>query len=135
MTLLGLVIAAVAALAVMWTALVLLLVAVRPKSVDLSEARRFVPDVVRLLNGLARDRALGRGVRVRLFLLVAYLASPIDLVPDFIPLLGYADDVIVAAIALRSVVRHAGREALDAHWRGSPNGLLVVLRLAGLDRS
>jgi uncharacterized membrane protein YkvA (DUF1232 family) len=56
---------------------------------------------------------------------------PFDLVPDFIPVLGYADDVIVVAIALRSVVRHAGPAALERHWSGSPQGLGIVRLLSG----
>jgi uncharacterized membrane protein YkvA (DUF1232 family) len=52
---------------------------------------------------------------LRLWLLLAYLALPIDLVPDFIPMLGYADDAIVVAIVLRSVVRRAGADALTRH--------------------
>ncbi|WP_230425535.1 YkvA family protein [Streptomyces radicis] len=71
-------------------------------------------------------------MRVRLWLLLAYLAMPIDLVPDFIPVLGQADDAIVAALVLRSVVRAAGEEALERHWPGTADGLAVVRRLAGL---
>jgi uncharacterized membrane protein YkvA (DUF1232 family) len=93
---------------------------------------RLVPDVVRLLRRLAADPALPRGVRVRLLLLLAYLLMPIDLVPDFIPVIGYADDAIIVAVALRSLVRRAGPAALDVHWPGSPEGLRVVKQLAGL---
>jgi hypothetical protein len=71
-------------------------------------------------------------VRVRLWLLLGYLLSPVDLVPDVIPVLGYADDVVVVALALRSVVRVAGTDALTRSWPGGPGGLAVVLRLAGL---
>jgi hypothetical protein len=53
---------------------------------------RLLPDLLRLLRRLATDRALPRGVRIRLALLMAYLAIPIDVIPDFIPVLGYADD-------------------------------------------
>lgn len=118
-----------------WLLLILILALARPRNIDLREATRFVPDVARLIGRLVRDTSLGWGPRVRLFVLFAYLASPIDLVPDFIPLVGYADDVIVVAVALRSVVRHAGAEALDEHWGGSAGGLAVVRRLAGLDAS
>jgi uncharacterized membrane protein YkvA (DUF1232 family) len=69
---------------------------------------------------------------VRLWLLLGYLLSPVDLVPDVIPVLGYADDVVVVAWALRSVVRRAGDEALVRHWPGSPDGLALVRRLAAL---
>jgi uncharacterized membrane protein YkvA (DUF1232 family) len=95
-----------------------------------------LPDVVRLLSRLARDATLPAGVRVRLWLLLGYLALPFDLVPDFIPVLGYADDAILTALTLRSVVRTAGRAAVVRHWPGSPEGLAVVERLtfAGVSR-
>ena len=57
---------------------------------------------------------------------------PIDLVPDMIPIVGYADDAIIVAIALRSVTRAAGSDALERHWPGTVEGLRVVKRLAGL---
>lgn len=74
-----------------------------------------LPDLIRLLRSLAANPQLPRGVRVRLILLLAYLLSPIDLVPDFIPILGYADNAIIVAIALRSVTRRAGTRALARH--------------------
>lgn len=97
----------------------------------LNEALRLIPDVVRLLRRLAADPTLPRGVRVRLLLLLAYLLSPIDLVPDVIPVLGHADDAVIAALALRSTLRHAGSDALARHWPGTPEGLTVLTRLAG----
>lgn len=103
-----------------------------PANVGVREALRLLPDLVRLLRRLAADATLPRGVRVRLVLLLVYLASPIDLVPDFIPVLGYADDAIVVAIALRSVTRRAGSAAIERHWPGSPEGLRAIRRLAGL---
>ncbi|HEX8631731.1 MAG TPA: DUF1232 domain-containing protein [Catenuloplanes sp.] len=93
----------------------------------LIEVLRLLPDLVRLLKRLATDRTLPRGVRARLWLLLVYLAVPIDLIPDFIPVIGYADDAIIVALALRSVVRHAGPAALRRHWPGSPAGLAAVL--------
>lgn len=74
-------------------------------------------------------------MRFRLWLLLAYLISPIDLIPDFIPVLGYADDAIIVAIALRSVTRRAGTEALQRHWAGTPEGLVTLLTLAGLGQT
>lgn len=118
----------------LWLALLVLLVIARPRGLDLAEARRFVPDVIRLVRRIAGDPAVGRSVRWRLLLLLVYLASPVDLVPDFVPLLGYADDVIVLATVLRSVARRAGGATLDAHWSGSPQGLEMVRRLAGASK-
>jgi uncharacterized membrane protein YkvA (DUF1232 family) len=119
-------------LLVLWAALLALLWRARPEDLTVREALRLAPDLVRLVRRLAADRSLPRGVRVRLWLLLGYLVSPIDLVPDFVPVLGYADDVVVVALAVRSVVRTAGTEALTRAWPGGPAGLAVVLRLAGL---
>ena len=81
-----------AALLLAWLALVLALLVARPRGNLMREALRVLPDVLRLLRRLAADKTLPRGVRIRLALLLAYLAIPIDVIPDFIPVLGYADD-------------------------------------------
>ena len=103
-----------------------------PDEIGLREGLRLLPDLVRLLKRLTADKTLPRGVRVRIVLLLIYLASPIDLVPDFVPVLGYADDAIIVAIALRSVTRRAGAQAIERHWPGTPEGLRAIRRLAGL---
>jgi uncharacterized membrane protein YkvA (DUF1232 family) len=126
------VVVVVACVVGLWVVLLGALLVLRPRRVDLRDAKRLVPDVVRLLRDLARDPDVGRGVRVRLAVLAVYLAIPIDLVPDFIPVLGYADDVIAVSIVLRSVVRHAGVTVVERHWRGTPAGLAIVRRLAGV---
>lgn len=104
------------------------------QATTLRQALRLIPDVVRLLRRLIADPTLPRGVRIRLLLLLAYLLSPIDLVPDAIPVLGCADDAIIVALALRSAIRHAGPDALAHHWPGTPDGLAVLTRLAGTNR-
>jgi len=121
-----------AGLVLAWVALVAVLVIVRPRSGRLREAVRLLPDVLRLLPRLAADGSLPRGVRVRLALLLAYLACPFDLVPDFIPVLGYADDAIIVAAVLRSVVRHAGVPAVERHWPGTHDGFAALCRVTGL---
>ena len=126
--------AVAAGLVLVWLLLVgALLVAARraPDPVTLKETLRLVPDVVRLVRRLAGDGTLPRGVRWRLWLLLAYLLLPLDLVPDFLPVVGYADDAIVIALVLRSVTRAAGPEALERHWPGTPEGLAAVQRLTG----
>ncbi|MBO4271192.1 YkvA family protein [Microbispora triticiradicis] len=123
-----------AALLVTWIALIGMLAVVRPRGGLLREALRLLPDVLRLVRRLAADPDLPRGVRVRLVLLLAYLAFPIDLVPDFIPVLGYADDAIVVTAVLRSVVRRAGLPAVRRHWPGTDDGFATLARLTGLDR-
>lgn len=122
------------ALAATWLLLVVALLLVRPRGNLIYEAARLLPDTVRLIRRLAADDTLPRGVRIRLALLLGYLALPIDLVPDFIPVLGYADDAIVVTVVLRSVVRRAGEDAVRAHWPGSDDGFAALARLTGWRR-
>ena len=121
-----------AGLLLAWATLIAALLIARPRGGLLREALRLLPDVLRLLPRLARDPSLPRGVRIRLALLLAYLASPIDLVPDFIPVIGYADDAIIVTAVLRSVVRHAGLPAVKRHWPGTDDGFTGLCRLTGL---
>ena len=90
--------------------------------------------MLRLIRRLAADRSLPTSVRVRLAILLVYLGLPIDLVPDFIPVLGYADDAIIVIVVLRSVVRRAGLEAVRARWPGTDDGFAALTRLTGLSR-
>ena len=124
--------AVLGALVAVWLVFVVALVVARPRGGLLRESLRILPDLVRLLTRLARAPDLPRGVRVRLGLLLGYLALPVDLVPDFVPVLGYADDAIVVVLVLRSVVRRVGVEPLRAHWPGSDDGFTTLCRLAGL---
>ena len=121
-----------AGLALVWLSLVAALILARPKQASLREALRLLPDVLRLLRRLAADGSLPRGLRVRLWFLLGYLALPFDIIPDFIPVLGYADDVIVVCFALRSVIRIAGPEALSRHWPGTSDGLAALWQVARL---
>lgn len=133
-TLWEVVLAVAAGLLLVWAglAVVLLVVGRRYGTPSLREILCLLPDVLRLLKRLAADRELPRGVRVRLWLLLGYLALPVDLIPDFIPLIGYADDAIVVALVLRSVARRAGPDALAAHWPGGDVGLRAVLHAVGI---
>jgi uncharacterized membrane protein YkvA (DUF1232 family) len=117
------------ALLVGWLALVVTLLVARPTENVLTESLRLLPDLVRLVTRLAKDPSQPRAVRIRLGLLLAYLALPIDLIPDFVPVLGYADDLIVVLITLRSVIRLVGEAPLRGHWPGTPAGFEAVLRL------
>lgn len=121
-----------AGLLVIWLALVVVLLVMCPRKGMLSEALRLLPDTLRLLRRLAADPGMPRGVRILLGGLLAYLALPFDLVPDFVPILGYADDAIVVVAVLRSVVRRAGTEAVHRHWPGTDEGFAALSRLAGL---
>lgn len=121
-----------AGVVLLWVALIVALWIGKPDELTVKDVLRLLPDLVRMLRRLAGDKTLPGGVRVRLWLLLAYLALPIDLVPDFIPVIGYADDAVIVALTLRSVARRAGPEALEKHWPGTPDGLAAVRRLGGL---
>jgi uncharacterized membrane protein YkvA (DUF1232 family) len=103
-----------------------------PDTVTMRGALRLLPDLLRLIRRLAADKTVPTGVRVRLVLLLIYLASPIDLIPDFVPVVGYADDALIVALVLRSVTHRAGPDALERHWPGTPEGLAMIKQLAGL---
>lgn len=123
----------VGGLVVVWAVLVVVLWLAKPGDYVLKDALRLLPDLMRLIKRLAADPATPRGVRIRLVLLLGYLALPFDLIPDFIPVLGYADDAIIVALVLRSATRSAGPDALAKHWPGTPEGLAALNRLCRLN--
>ena len=89
----------------------------------------FVPDCAVLFRRLLGDSRVPRSRKLLIAGLIAYLAMPIDLVPDFIPVAGQLDDAIIVALVLRTLVRSSGRELLREHWPGPPSSLAVLLRL------
>ncbi|MGO8964823.1 YkvA family protein [Mycobacterium sp.] len=95
---------------------------------------RLLPDLLRLLKRLAVDPQMPRRIRIGLFLLLAFVASPIDVIPDVIPVIGFADDVIIIGLVLRWISRAAGQEALAKHWPGTLDGLATLRRLCGIPR-
>lgn len=92
---------------------------------------RFVPDCAVLFKRLLRDERVPRRHKLSIGLLAGYLVSPIDLVPDFIPVVGQLDDAILVGLVLRSLVRRAGPGLIRDHWPGPDESLRAVLRLAG----
>lgn len=124
-----------AGLLIVWVALVLWVQQRRlGGTVDWKEIVRLVPDVLRLLKRLATDPQTPRGTRWLLAGLLIYLALPIDLVPDFIPVLGYADDAVAIVLVVRWAIRHAGLDRIESHWPGSEAGLRSLLALTGVRR-
>jgi uncharacterized membrane protein YkvA (DUF1232 family) len=116
-------------LVAVWLALVLVLIALG-RRVLARELALLVPNLTRLFAGLARDGRVPLRAKVVLGITVLYLAMPIDLVPDFIPIAGSLDDAIVAAFALRFIVRASSPEIVAEHWPGDPETLRRILRLA-----
>lgn len=91
----------------------------------------FIPDCLVLVGRLLSDRRVARRHKLLLLGLLAYLALPFDLVPDFIPVAGQLDDVIVAAYVMRRFVKRGGEPLVREHWPGPERSLAVLLRLTG----
>ncbi len=88
----------------------------------------FVPDCIVLFRRLLADARVPRSRKLVLWALIAYLALPIDVVPDFIPVAGQLDDVVIVVLALRLVLR-SGRDVVTELWPGPPASLALILRL------
>jgi uncharacterized membrane protein YkvA (DUF1232 family) len=93
------------------------------------EVAMLLPNLALLFKGLIGDPRVPRGSKALLLFGAAWIASPIDLIPEFIPFLGPLDDAVVAALILRRLVRTAGREVVQEHWRGDPATLARLLRV------
>ena len=91
----------------------------------------FIPDCIVLVRRLLKDPDVPRRHKFLLAGLIAYLALPFDLVPDFIPIAGQADDAILTALVLRSILRASGPDKIRCHWPGPDASLAVLLRLLG----
>jgi uncharacterized membrane protein YkvA (DUF1232 family) len=120
--------AAVVALLI-YATIVLTLVALG-RGADARALARFVPDCVVLFKRLLADPRVELWRKALLVVVIVYLASPIDLVPDFIPVAGQLDDAILVVIALRVLLRGSGPRLLAEHWPGPRKSLLVILRFA-----
>jgi uncharacterized membrane protein YkvA (DUF1232 family) len=121
----------VVGLVVVWLALFAIFWMFRPKGTSTREIVRLVPDVLRLLRSLIGDGSTPVDVRVVLVGLLAWIVSPIDLIPDFIPVLGPLDDVVVTVVALRYARRRVGSDELRARWAGSDDSFAVLSRVIG----
>jgi uncharacterized membrane protein YkvA (DUF1232 family) len=128
---LTLIVAMLVSLAILWIAFAGAMLIFRPRT-DLREAVRILPELLLMLGAIAQDDTLPWTIRLRLWLVLFYLAVPFDIVPDVFPVIGWADDAILVAWVVRSVMRRSGPEALARNWRGTPEGLDVVKRLAGI---
>jgi len=94
------------------------------------ELALLLPNLILLFKDLARDPRVPRGSKVLLIFGVIWFASPIDLIPEFIPVLGPLDDAVVAALILRHLLRRAGAGVVSEHWRGDPATLERLLRFS-----
>jgi uncharacterized membrane protein YkvA (DUF1232 family) len=118
-----------AAALALYAALVLTLVVAGRKG-DARALVRLVPDCVVLFKRLLTDPRVDWWRKALLVFVIAYVASPIDLVPDFIPIAGQLDDVILVVLAIRVLLRGSGPRLLSEHWPGPARSLEFIRRLA-----
>ena len=100
------------------------------KRIAARELALLLPNLLLLFKDLLRDPAVPTGPKVALGVAAVWIASPIDLLPEFLPIIGPLDDAVVAALVLRYLVRRAGVEVVRRHWRGEPATLEIMLRAA-----
>ncbi|HEV8535712.1 MAG TPA: DUF1232 domain-containing protein [Candidatus Limnocylindria bacterium] len=116
---------------VIWTVLVIVLL-IAGRALLARELALLLPNLIRLFTGLLRDRRVPLHAKVVLALASLWLASPIDLIPEFVPVLGPLDDAIVAALALRFVLRTTDGAVVREHWHGDPTTLERLFRLVSI---
>lgn len=95
------------------------------------EVATLLPNLIRLFKGLVKDPRVPRGSKALLLFGAVWVASPIDLIPEFIPFLGPLDDAVVAALILRHLMKTAGPDVIGEHWRGDQVTLSRLLRVVG----
>jgi uncharacterized membrane protein YkvA (DUF1232 family) len=127
----GWVVGIAAGLVLLWALALLIFWVLRPKDVAMREVVGLVPDLVRLLRDLIRDRTVPWDVRVAMVVLVAWIVFPIDLIPEFIPVLGPLDDIVVAFIALRYARRRLGIDEMERRWPGTADGFRILRSVLG----
>ena len=123
------------AVVLVWAAFLVIFWVLRPKDATVRELVGLIPDILRLLRSLIGDRSAPLDVRLVVVGLVAWIVSPIDLIPEFIPVLGPLDDVIVAVVAMRYVRRRVGTVDLRRRWSGSDAGFAMLITVIGSDRT
>jgi uncharacterized membrane protein YkvA (DUF1232 family) len=121
---------ALACLVVAWGVLVLLARRLPPGL--LRDLVAFIPDLVTTVRRLRADPRVPRRAKVVLLVAAVWVASPIDLIPEFLPVIGPLDDILVVALALRYAGRAVPRELLLDAWPGSPR---LIQRLLGPART
>jgi uncharacterized membrane protein YkvA (DUF1232 family) len=94
----------------------------------LQELVLLIPNFLRLAKGLLTDRRVPLKRKLLLAALVAYLVSPLDIIPDFIPGLGQMDDILIVVLVLHGLLSSVEEEVILEHWQGRPDVILLIRR-------
>ena len=94
----------------------------------------FLPDVAKLLWRLAREPRVPWQAKAVAAAAVTYVVSPIDVIPDVIPVLGQFDDLVIVSKAIQYLFHHTGYDLLRELWDGSDDGFALLLVVAGIER-
>jgi uncharacterized membrane protein YkvA (DUF1232 family) len=121
----------IAVLVVVWIGLAIFVWVRRPAGMTAGDVLRLIPDIVRLVRAIVTDPQTPRSVRWANVGLLVWLISPIDLIPEFLPVFGSLDDVVVAVMVLRWTLRRIGPAEVERHWSGSPAGLALLRSILG----
>jgi len=127
----ALLITIIVGLLVLWGLLLVVLWLLRPKGVPTRELLRVVPDLLRLTRSVVTDGAVPLEVRIVVVGALVWVVNPIDPIPEFIPVIGLLDEVIVTVLALRYVRHRLGRADLRRRWTGSEEGFAVLTTVMG----
>jgi uncharacterized membrane protein YkvA (DUF1232 family) len=111
--------------------LALLALTIAGKRLAARQLAAAVPDLLALLKGLLGDPRIPRRSKRWVWIALIWVLSPIDLIPEFLPVIGPLDDIVVVLLVLRHLVKTAPEGVVTEHWRGDPQTLAVMMRMAG----
>lgn len=100
-----------------------------------TDAALLIPNILKLVGRLVVDPRVPRRAKITLGMAAAYVMSPVDLIPEMIPVVGWADDILILMFAIESLIDRAGSEIVDEHWDGPGDLLSLVREVVGLSRS
>ena len=100
-----------------------------------TDAALLIPNILKLVGRLVVDPRVPRRAKITLGMAAAYVMSPVDLIPEMIPVVGFADDLLILMFAIDSLIDRAGTEIVDEHWDGPGDLLSLVREVVGLSRS
>jgi len=110
----------------LWSVAIVVLIALGQRT-QAGELATLIPNLLSLFRDLLRDPRVPRRAKLWLGFALVWIASPIDLIPEFVPIAGPLDDAIVAALVLRHLLRRTPQGVVSEHWRGSPATLAAIV--------